>query len=118
MTYFWGKFDIVVVHFEFWLLFPIWILPDKAPILASIGDVPGIRVRLFGINKPGLSSSSSSLLLRVRFSRFTNVFSLAVEDLVSLLGSIILTTLVGLGTSSFGRASSLSSHYILNEENY
>jgi hypothetical protein len=62
--------------------------------------------------------SSSSLLLRVRFSRFTNVFSLAVEDLVSLLGGVVFATWMGLGTSSLGRASSLSSHYILNEEKY
>jgi hypothetical protein len=47
-------------------------------------------------------TASSSLLLRVRFSGFTNVFSLAVEDLVSLLGGVVFTTLVGLGTSSFG----------------
>ena len=46
--------------------------------------------------------AASSLLLRVRFARFTNVFSLAVEDLISLLGSIILATWMGLGTSSFG----------------
>jgi hypothetical protein len=45
---------------------------------------------------------ASSLLLRVRFARFTNVFSLAMEDLVSLLGGVVFATLVGLGTSSFG----------------
>ena len=61
---------------------------------------------------------SSSLLLRIRFARFTNVLSLAVEDLVSLLGGVVFTTWMGLGTSSFGRASSVSSHYILNEEKY
>jgi len=43
-----------------------------------------------------------SLLLRVRFARFTNVFSLAVEDIVSLLGGVVFATLVGLGTSSLG----------------
>ena len=46
--------------------------------------------------------AASSLLLRVRFARFTNVFSLAVEDLISLLGGVVLTTWMGLGTSSFG----------------
>ena len=45
---------------------------------------------------------ASSLLLRVRLSGFTNVLSLAVEDLVSLLGGVVFATLVGLGTSSFG----------------
>jgi hypothetical protein len=49
-----------------------------------------------------MMSSSSSLLLRIRFSRFTHVFSLAVEDLVSLLGGVVFATLVGLGTSSLG----------------
>jgi hypothetical protein len=45
---------------------------------------------------------SSSLLLRIRLSRFTNVFSLAMEDLVSLLGGVVFTTWMGLGTSSLG----------------
>ena len=45
---------------------------------------------------------TSSLLLRVRFARFTNVFSLAVEDIVSLLGSIVFATWMGLGSSSLG----------------
>jgi hypothetical protein len=45
---------------------------------------------------------ASSLLLRIRFSGFTNVLSLAMEDLISLLGGVVFATLVGLGTSSFG----------------
>jgi hypothetical protein len=45
---------------------------------------------------------ASSLLLRVRFSGFTNVFSLAMEDLISLLGGVVFATWMGLGTSSLG----------------
>jgi len=60
---------------------------------------------------------SPSLLLRIRFSGFTHVFSLAMEYLGPLLGGIILATLVGLGASSFGRTTCVRNHYILNEEN-
>jgi hypothetical protein len=49
-----------------------------------------------------MPSQASSLLLRIRFARFTNVFSLAMEDLISLLGGVVFATLVGLGTSSLG----------------
>ena len=62
-------------------------------LLTSLSTKPGSRF---------IRTISSSLLLRIRFARFTNVFSLAVKYLISLLGSIILATLVGLGTSSFG----------------
>ncbi len=45
---------------------------------------------------------ASSLLLRIRFSGFTHVFSLAMEDLISLLGGVVFATLMSLGTSSLG----------------
>ena len=55
-------------------------------------------------SKPGywISAIASSSLLRIRFSGFTNVFSLAMEDLVSLLGGVVFATWMGLGTSSLG----------------
>ena len=94
MTHFWGKFDVVVVHFEFWLLFPIRSYLTGHFVMLEIGACVVFEIVLKCI--------PPSLLLRVRFARFTNVFSLAVEDIVSLLGGVVFATLVGLGTSSLG----------------
>lgn len=63
-----------------------------------------------------MARGSPSLLLRIRFSRFTHVFSLAVEYLGPLLGSVVFATLVGLGTSSFGRTTYVRAHYRLKED--
>ena len=38
----------------------------------------------------------SSSLLRIMFSGFTHVFSLAMEDIISLLSGVVFATLVGL----------------------
>jgi hypothetical protein len=82
MTHFWGKYIT-----DYFILTSIRLLfPIRSYLL----------LECFGV------LHSSSLLLRVRFSGFTNVFSLAVEYLVSLLGGVVFATLVGLGTSSFG----------------
>ena len=81
MTHFWGKYitDYFILT-SIRLLFPIRILLDEPTATAR--------------------PISSSLLLRIRFSGFTNVFSLAVEDLVSLLGGEVLASLVGLRTGA------------------
>ena len=97
MTHFWGKY--ITDYLKLTIICLLRLLVQVFGLVASTAISIAFQTEVMAGRDCGFASS---LLLRVRFARFTNVLSLAVEDLVSLLGGIILTTWMGLGTSSLG----------------